>query len=185
MRNRTALLRVLATCASFGVLCACESPTVQRYAASADNANVLRQSGLADVTLGSFVQVRFDAGCRGFGSIEFADGLSPAEYVRRAFEDEIKAAGAHAAGRAPKLEISGALERVEFSTTNGLTGGEWALELSLRGSNGITQRVAETYTFRSGFAADAACQNAAAAFPRAVQNLVAKAVRGPVFAAAR
>lgn len=163
----------------------CESPTALRYTPSADGAHALRRTGAAGIVVEQFrPPTNFDARCRGFGAIEMPDGLAPAEYIRRAFEEEIKAAGVHAGAQAPQLRIGGAVERLQFSTS-GAAGPFWEIGLELTSSSGATQRVWEFYRFAGGFSADAACQNAAAAFSRAVQNLVAKAIQGPVFASSR
>jgi len=90
-------------------------------------------------------------------------------------------AGAYATGGSPRVRLSGKLNKLEFSSTSGLTGGYWTIDLALVSSNGKQMRVAEHYEFNSGFEAASACRNVAEAFSRAVQNLVSKAVRNPAF----
>jgi hypothetical protein len=111
-----------------------------------------------------------------------ADGLTHTQYIRKAFEDEMKIAGAAAAGAA-RLTLNGKVDKLEFSSSRALTGGSWTIDMTLASSNGASLKVGEYYEFSSGFAAPEACRNTAEAFSRAVQNLVGKAVRDPGFAA--
>jgi hypothetical protein len=73
------------------------------------------------------------------------------------------------------------VNRLEFSTTKGLTGGSWTIDLTLTSSNGKVIDVKEYYEFKSGFGANEACRNTAEAFSRAVQDLVGKALASPAF----
>lgn len=114
--------------------------------------------------------------------MQVADGLTHTQYIQRAFEDELKVAGAFAPSSAPRVTLGGRLKRLEFSTTRAVTGGYWQIDLALESSNGKKLDVAEYYEFNSGFAANEACRNTAEAYSRAVQNLVGKAVRSPGFA---
>jgi len=163
------------------VLAGCETPTTQRYAVSADNNLAIRAMNQTGIGLGSFQEpTNFDSSCRMFGPMQIADGLSHGQYIRKAFEDELKMAGAYATG-SPRVRLSGKLNKLEFSSTSGLTGGYWTIDLALVSSNGKQMRVGEHYEFNSGFEAGSACRNVAEAFSRAVQNLVSKAVRNPAF----
>jgi hypothetical protein len=66
---------------------------------------------------------------------------------------------------------------VDINSNSGLGGnlnGLWSMTLQLRSSNGATMTVSNTYRFRAGFAATAACDNVAQAFLPAVQDLVGK-----------
>jgi hypothetical protein len=110
-----------------------------------------------------------------------ADGLTHAQYIQKAFEDEFKIAGAYATG-SPRVTLSGEIQKIEFSSTRALTGGSWSIDLNLTSSNGKQLRVNEYYEFDSGFAAFEACRNTAEAFSRAVQNLVGKVVKNSEFA---
>ncbi|HKQ26721.1 MAG TPA: hypothetical protein VJT81_19930 [Burkholderiales bacterium] len=69
-----------------------------------------------------------------------------------------------------------------FSSTRGLTGGSWTIDLALTSSNGSRMTVAEHYEFPSGFIATEACRQTAEAFSRAVQNLIGKTVQSAEFA---
>jgi hypothetical protein len=174
--NRVYLIAAIAL-----FLAGCETPTTQRYAISADNNLAIRALNTTGVGVGPFTSVApFDASCRAFGPMQVSDGLTHVEYIRRALTDELKVAGAFAPA-SPRIILSGTVNRLEFSTTKGLTGGSWTIELTLTSSNGKVLEVNEYYEFKSGFGANEACRNTAEAFSRAVQDLVGKAVGSPAF----
>jgi hypothetical protein len=163
------------------VLVGCETPTTQRYAISPDNNQAIRALNTTGVGVGAFASAAsFDASCRAFGPMQVADGLTHVEYIRRAFADELKVAGAFAPS-SPRITLSGTVNRLEFSSTKGLTGGSWTIDLTLTSSNGKVLDVKEYYEFKSGFGANEACRNTAEAFSRAVQDLVGKALASPAF----
>jgi hypothetical protein len=178
------MIRVLLAVA-FAVLAltACETPTTQRYAISADNNQAIKALGASGVGITTFAGPGdFSSNCRALGPMRVADGLSHTQYIQKAFEDELKVAGAFGQNPA-RVTLAGKVDRLEFSSTRALTGGSWTIDLSLRSSNGGTLRVNEYYEFSSGFAAQEACRNTAEAFSRAVQDLVGKAVHNSEFAA--
>jgi hypothetical protein len=113
--------------------------------------------------------------------MKVADNLTHTQYIQKAFEDELKIAGAYAAETA-RVTLGGKVNKLEFSSTKGLTGGYWQIDLTLDSSNGKTLAASEHYEFDSGFVANEACRNTAEAYSRAVQNLVGKAVKSPGFA---
>jgi len=175
-------LRVLLPLIAIG-LTACETPTTQRYAVSADNVQSIRSMGLTGIAVGAFAEpTDFSPMCRSLGAIQVADGLTHTQYIQRAFVDELKIAGAYSQG-SPKVTLTGTVKKLEFSSTRALVGGSWAIEVVLRSSNGRTIEAGEYYEFSSGFGAVSACQNTAAAFSRAVQNLVGKVLKHSAFPA--
>jgi hypothetical protein len=115
------------------------------------------------------------------GAIQVADGLTHTQYIRRAFEEEFKIAGIYAAS-SPKVSFTGNVTRMDFSSTRGLTGGTWNIDLTLTSSNGRSMSASESYNFESGFIAQTACKQTAEAFAPAVQNLLGKFFRSPEFA---
>lgn len=162
-------------------LAGCETPTTQRYAISAENNQAIRSLGVTGIGIASFTAPsNFSANCRAMGPMQVADGLTHTQYIQKAFEDELKIAGAFAPQNA-KFVLSGKVEKLEFSSTRALTGGSWTIDLLLSSTNGKNVKVNEYYEFNSGFAAQEACRNTAEAFSRAVQNLVGKAVKDPSF----
>lgn len=165
------------------MLSACSTYTTPRYAVNADTNLVLKKLGASDLSVGSFTgPATFDKSCRAAGPLAPPDGMSHTEYIRKALEDELKVAGVYAASN-PRTALSGSVKKLEFSSSRGLTGGSWDIELLLTSSNGKTLPVVEHYEFESGFAAETACKQTAEAYFPAVQNLIGKAVRSPEFKA--
>lgn len=176
------MIRALLIFAAVLSLSACETPTTQRYAISADNNQAIKALGVSGVSVGTFGgPAEFNTHCRAVGALQVADNLTHTQYIQKAFEDELKIAGAYATG-APRVTLTGTVERLEFSSTRALTGGSWTIDLGLKSSNGRALRINEYYEFSSGFLATEACRNAAEAFSRAVQNLIGKTFRNPEFA---
>lgn len=163
-------------------LVGCETPTSGRYSISADNNVAIKSLGVNGVGVAPFRgPATFDASCRAIGPIQLADDVTHAQYLQKAFEDEFKIAGAYSPSPS-RVTISGDITKLEFSSTRAVTGGSWTIEVRLASSNGQSLQVNEYYEFSSGFNALSACRETADAFPRAVQNLVGKALRSPDFA---
>lgn len=175
--------KIAITIAIAAVLSGCETPTTQRYAVSADNIVSIRALNTTGVGISTFkAPAGFSSNCRALGPMRVADGLTHAQYIQKAFEDEFKVAGAYATGT-PRVTIGGDIQKIEFSSTRAITGGSWTIEVNLMSSNGKQLGVKEYYEFDSGFAAFEACRNTAEAFSRAVQDLVGKAVKNSEFMA--
>ena len=176
------LLKYTAVIAATLVLTACETPTTQRYAISPNNNVALKSLGSSGIGVGTFSPpASFSETCRALGPLKVADNLSHTQYIQRAFEDELKVAGAFAA-TSSRVVLTGKLERLEFSSSRGLTGGSWTIDLNLSSTNGQSMITKEYYEFDSGFSAPEACRQTAEAFSRAVQNLIGKTVTNPSFA---
>ena len=177
------MLRKLAATLILGVLLAgCETPVTGRYSILADNNVAIRTLGVNGVAIGAFAPpATFDANCRALGALQVSDNLTHTQYIQKAFEDELKVAGAFALS-SPRVTLTGQVPRLEFSSTRAVTGGSWTIDLVLISSNGNRMAVTEYYEFTSGFIATEACRQTAEAFLRAVQNLVGKTVRSPQFA---
>jgi hypothetical protein len=172
------VIALLAACSVLG----CQTPTTQRYAISADNLLAFTSIGATRVGTKTFVPpASFDANCRGLGPIKVADNLTHTQYIQKAFEDELKLAGAFAAAN-PRVIIGAEVRKLEFSSTKGFTGGYWQIDIALESSNGRRLVVSEHYEFQSGVVPTDACRNTAEAYSRAVQNWVGKAVKAPGFA---
>lgn len=165
------------------LLTACETPTTQRYAIAPNNNVAIKTIGATGIGVGTFMPpASFSETCRALGPLRVADNLTHTQYIQRAFEDELKVAGAFAASDA-RVTLTGKVTRLESSSSRGLTGGSWNIDLDLASSNGQRMSVADYYEFDSGFSAPEACRQTAEAFSRAVQNLIGKAARNPSFAA--
>ena len=79
------------------------------------------------------------------------------------------------------MTLTGVVNKLEFSSIRGLTGGRWEIDLSLTSSNGRTMSASEQYDFQSGYDANTACKQTAEAFMPAVQDLIGKIARSPEF----
>jgi hypothetical protein len=172
--------KILLLCAGGFLLSACETPTTQRYSVLADNSMAIRTLNASGIGVGSFQPpAQFSQTCRALGPLKVADNLSHTQYIQKAFEDELKIAGAFAP--TPRVILNGKINKLEFSSARGLTGGSWTIDLGLASSNGKSMTVNEYYEFDSGFSAPEACRQTAEAFSRAVQNLIGKTVNNPQF----
>lgn len=173
----------LAAAAVMFGLAGCETPTTQRYSVLPDNNVALRAMNLPQTGVRPFTSIAtFDANCRALGPLQVADGIGHVQYIQKAFEDELKLAGLYSAATA-KNSIGGTVRRLEFSSSRGITGGSWLIDISLSSTNGRHIDVVEYYEFQSGFVANDACKATADAYLRAVQNLIGKALKHPDFAA--
>ena len=174
MKKITLALFVLA-------LSGCSTFTPQRYNISADNNVALKALGVGNINVGAFTgPTSFDKACRGAGPIAPPDNMSFEAYIQKALADELKVAGMFD-DKTPKTTLSGAVEQLRFSSSRGLTGGEWDIGLRILSSNGKSVFVSEHYEFESGFIADTACKQTAEAYLPAVQNLIGKLVKAPEF----
>ena len=176
--NKTSslLFALIAACTVAG----CSTFVPQRYSLSADSNQALKGIKAGPVSIGQFSgPAEFDPNCRAAGSIEPPDGMTYESYVRKALIDELKVAGL--IQDQGKRTITGKLEKLAFSSSKGITGGIWEIDLSLSSSNGQTMSVRESYEFKSGFDAGTACKQTADAFMPAVQNLVLTIVSSPDF----
>jgi hypothetical protein len=162
------------------LLSACETPTTQRYSILADNSLAIKSLKASGIGVGAFQPpAEFSETCRALGPLKVADNLTHTGYIQKAFEDELKLAGAF--GTPSRVSLNGKINKLEFSSSHGLTGGYWKIDMTLASTNGQSMNVDEYYEFNSGFSAPEACRQTAEAFTRAVQNLVGKTVSDPKF----
>lgn len=174
-------MKKIALLLSVFALSACSTFTPQRYSISADNNVALKAIGVGNINVGAFSgPSSFDRACRGAGPIAPPDNMSFEAYIQKALADELKVAGMFDE-KTPRTTLTGAVEKLSFSSSRGLTGGEWNIALRLNSSNGKSLFVTEHYEFQSGFVADTACKQTAEAYLPAVQNLIGKAIKSPEF----
>lgn len=165
------------------VLTACTSYSPQRYSSVPDNIPVLKSIDAKGIRVGTFTgPAEFDDSCRGGASITPPVNMTFPGYIQTALADELKVAEMYD-DKAPRVTLAGRIERLEFSSSMGLTNGIWLIGLRVRSTNGKDLSVSERYEFESGFEGTSACRRTAEAFLPAVQNLVAKLVNSPEFGA--
>ena len=175
------MMRFTAAMAGLALVAGCSTMTPARYSVSVDNNQALKQyagKSLWIASLGS--PDAFDANCRVMGPIQASDGMTIPQFVHKAFNDELKLAGLY---NEKGTSLTGRLNKVEFSSTAGVTGGWWDLGMTLSSSNGQSMAVENRYEFKSGFDAITACNQTAQALGPAVQDLIKKTVTDPRFAA--
>jgi hypothetical protein len=158
----------------------CIGMTPATYMVSTDARSALQRYQGSKMAVGDIANpLTFDPMCRAVGRVAVADGMSLGQFVAKGFNDELKYAGLHADSGA---RLKGALTRVAFSSSAGVTGGWWDVALTLESSNGATMAIEHKYEFDAGFVGASACNNVSRAFGPAVQQLVYKTVTDPRFA---
>lgn len=161
---------------------ACQTYNAQMYGVSADTNFIIKSLKVNEsVSVGEFsLASQFDTNCRAVGPITLPNNLTYQTYIKRAFEDELKIAGAYAY-KDPKVVISGRVNRINMSSSKGLTRGYWDIDLTLSSNNGRSITMSEYYEFESGFDGFSACKNTADALMPTVQNLVGKIIKSAEF----
>ena len=177
MHHLNKLIAVLAL-----VLSGCSSLTVQNYGVAADANYALKQLKVGESLFVGEISnsSNTEMSCRMMGPIKFANNMTAAGYIKKALEDELKLSGAYAP-KTPKVVLGGTINKLEMSSTKGMSRGFWLIELTIRSSNGKSVKVAENYEFESGFDGNTACVNTTTAFMPAVQNLITKLVNDSQF----
>ena len=177
MNHLNKLLAVLAL-----LLSGCSSLTVQNYGVAADANYALKQLKVTEaVFMGEISNPsNSEISCRMMGPIKFANNMTAASYIKKALEDELKLSGTYAS-KAPKVVLGGTINKLEMSSTQGMSRGFWLIDLTIRSSNGKSIKVVENYQFESGFDGNTACFNTTTAFMPAVQNLITKLVNDSQF----
>lgn len=160
-------------------LSACSTMQPPRYAVSVDNVQKLKSFVGAKVQVTSLNEPEsFSSNCRLMGPIEPADGLTIAQFVAKALNDEFKMAEIYSED---SVKITGGISKIEFSSISGVTNGYWDIGLELKSSNGQSLSVSNKYSFKSGFDAITACNATADALSPAVQDLIKVTVNDPSF----
>jgi hypothetical protein len=157
----------------------CSTYSASRYSISTDNIMALKSLDGKTLNVGVFSATtpgQKEIMCRGVGPIKTPDGEAFADYVRKAFLDELKISNVYSSS-AP-VTITGNLDAIDFSSNSG----NWNLALTVKVSNEKTMSVSESYSYTTSFYGETACNQTAQAFMPAVQNLVGKVVRSPEFA---
>jgi len=163
-------------------LSAC-SNTPQRYSISTDNNTALKAIGVGNINVGSFTRTAdFSNNCRLlYGHLALPDNMSFEGYIQKGLVEELKVAGM-LDDKNSKVTLTGVVEKLEFSTLTGVTGGgHWDIGLRVNSSNGKSTYVTEHYEFDASIQVWAACAQAASAYTPAVQNVIGKLITSPDF----
>jgi hypothetical protein len=180
-RNRGTIVKKvrLALLGAMLVVSGCSTMTPARYSVSVDNDMILKTyQGNALNVASLLAPAKYDANCRLMGPIKAADNQTIPDFIKKAFNDEFKFAGVYGD---KGTVLTGKMDKIEFSSSAGLTSGWWDLSLTLNSNNGKSLSVQNKYEFKSGFDAITACNQTAQALGPAVQDLIKKAVSNPQF----
>lgn len=162
----------------------CTTITPGRYSILVDNNQALKKYAGSKVRVAAMLTpVHYSASCRFItGKILGPDGMSVAQYVEKAFNDELKFANIYSDSG---ISLTGNLTEINFSSGHKglLASGWWDLSLSLSSGNGKSMRVANRYEFESSLDRHVACDRTARALTPAVQDLIKKIVTDPQFGA--
>lgn len=158
----------------------CSTYRATRYSMNPDHFPYLKQLNGKAVNVVDFTAT--DAGsnsimCRGAGPIKTPADEPFSTYIRSALVDELKIAEAYSP--ASPVTISGNLDKIDFDSM----AGNWTTKLTLKSSNGETLPVASTYTYRTFYIADRACEKTASEFSAAVGELIRTVITDPMFLA--
>lgn len=176
-------LKLLAVAGAALSLAACETTTSYPYQPSMQNVMAF-QSALkpsnTKVQIGNFTRdpaINTTPTCRMMGPVDVAPGKTVETYLRDAFQSELFQAGV--LDSSSEAIINGRLDALDMDSFGT---GSWSLTLTLTSSLDPTgYQVTNSYPFSSSFSAVSACNNAAAAFGPAVNDLIGKAVADPGF----
>ena len=160
------------------ILTGCSTFATSRYSPSVDNVLALKQHKGVQVNVGNFSS--FEPGlsvitCRGFGPVKSPDGEPYSEYIRKALTDELKMSDVYSSD-AP-ITLTGQLNQLDFSSNSG----NWNISLTVNSSNGKSVTVNDNYKYTTSYNGETACNQTAQAFMPAVQDIIAKLVRGNDF----
>jgi hypothetical protein len=162
------------------LLAGCETFSIQKYSLSSENTDVLRgamSSGqVTSVAVGDFTATspgQFEMQCGMNGQMRTPQHTPFEKYIREAFIDELKKAGAYSldqieAGRV----ITGHLDKIKMNSEKG----SWDIDLTIEFKSGAYFTVSESYQFEG-----ASCEQTAAALVPAVQDLIHRIITHPTF----
>lgn len=176
-------LKLLALAGVAMSLAACETTTSYPYQPSTQNVmafqSALRPSN-TKVQLGAFTraaEINTTPACRMMGPVDVAPGKTVETYLRDAFQAELFQAGVLDASNG--AVVTGRLDALDLDSFGT---GSWSMTLTLNSNlDQAGYQVSNTYPFSSSFSAVSACNNAAAAFGPAVNDLIGKAIADPGF----
>lgn len=161
-------------------LSACESFTADRYVVNSSNQASLKSIGTSQkFSVGDFTPTSEEAmsvGCRLAGPIQVAGASDHAEYIQRAFQDELNSSSLYrqSASKVFTAEIS----KIYVST---VAPASWDISGTFYLNNRRLKSVSVSYPYKTSFSAMGACNNAAENFPYAVEEFIGRLVSSPEF----
>lgn len=156
----------------------CSTYAANRYSISVDNVTALKTLTGKQLNVGQFSATKSGLTkimCRGVGPIKSPDGETFANYIRKAFIDELKLAELYSEN-AP-VTLTGNLDNIDFSSGSGT----WNLAATIKSSNGKFLTVSEKYSYTTSYSGETACNQTAQALMPAVQDLISKIIRHQEF----
>lgn len=157
----------------------CVSITPATYTVSPEvRQSLARYQGEHALVVSMTGPANFDPMCRAVGNVRIENDLSVAQFVQKAFNDELRYAGIAGEGGA---KLTGTLNKVDFSSSAAVVNGYWDLDLTLKSSNGKSMEVPIHYDFSAGFSGITACSNTSQALAQAAQELVRRTAADPRF----
>ena len=172
------MLKIIMLSVMLAVISGCSTYAADRYSISVDNVTRLKTLNGTKINVGKFGSAKpskSEIMCRGVGPIKTPDGQSFENFIRKALVDELKIAEVYSS-TAP-VTITGNLDAIDFSSASG----NWNLTLTMKSSNGKSFVVAESYSFKTSYYGETACNQTAQALMPAVQNLIGKVVNNKEF----
>lgn len=110
------------------------------------------------------------------GPVEPPNGMTFAEYIRKAFIGELQIAEKY--NPESNVVLTGNLDHIEMSSVSGT----WTIGMTLSSSNGRKVSKTTTYNFKTNFMGEIACQKVALALQPAVQSTIQALVTDSEFA---
>jgi hypothetical protein len=173
------MIKIFASLIVLQFLSGCVHLIEPKYTPSRDNIRALQDYKDIKVKALPFEQIKnFDISCRGLGDIKPADNLTVAQFITKAFNDEFKLANIYSEDG---KNIFAKITKIEVSSTEGLFGGFWDIEILASGHNGTNIRVNHKHEFETAYLADKACDRTASALTNAVQGLINATITHPKF----
>lgn len=164
------------------VLSGCNTFSPPHYFSEKENVIGLQKINISDISLASFTgPTKFDDACRAVGKISPDQNTTFADYIQEAFAEELKQAGLYSNKKPPRFTLTGRINSLSFSTTKGIYGGVWDIDLTLNSSNGQSMSISEHLEFQGDFNPMIACNRTIEAFPMLVRNLIGNIVYSSEF----
>ena len=166
--------------AAIFLLAGCETFSIQKYSLSPVNTDAIKgamSSGqVSSFAVGEFTAAspgHFEMRCGINGLVRTPQHIPFEKYIREAFIDELKQAGAYSLDQIEAGGvITGHLDKIEMNSDNG----SWDIDLTIKFKTGAYFTVSESYQYEG-----ASCEQTSAALVPAVQALIHRIITHPTF----